>query len=535
MQYLIKKNKFYISICALFLVWSIIYIYKSSFIGIDGKRYFMLFDDAMISMRFAWNFAHGNGLVWNTGEYTQGYTNLLMTLIMTASSLVLNKQYAVLLIQILGIPTVLGVAFLIVKIARELDVNIFEVKIIYKLIFTSVILYYPIVYWSLMGMETGLLSVLLLISILYSLKYIKKNQTNFLIYIAIFMGLAFLTRNESVIFSAIIFTYILSNLLIKKIFIKRLPQILLSTFIYFFIIFGQLIFQYLYYGEWLPNTYTLKLTGMSIPDRITNGLGFIYPFILYTSPLLIFSFIYLIREFNVNLLYILLFPISSIFYQIYVGGDPWLYWRIMAPTMPLLILVFVFSIDGILPATKSGTFQILSVQFNRSVWIVSLTLSGVLLFADKSENSAFLREMTLIWKPYQSDIAADNVNMALILDKITTPDATIGVYWAGSMPYYLDRRTIDFFGKSDRYIANLKPDMSGSRGWNGMTSVPGHNKYNLEYSLVELAPTFTPGFSMGQQDFSDWGRLHYEKVKVEWYSFHLRKSAKEVKWELIKN
>ena len=55
---------------------------ESSVVAIDGRRYFGLFDDAMISMRYAWNFSHGQGLVWNAGERIEGYTNLLWTLIM---------------------------------------------------------------------------------------------------------------------------------------------------------------------------------------------------------------------------------------------------------------------------------------------------------------------------------------------------------------------------------------------------------------------------------------------------------------------
>lgn len=55
-----------------FVLWSAGFIYRSSFITIDGSRSYSLFDDAMISMRYAWNFAHGHGLVWNLGEYVQG-------------------------------------------------------------------------------------------------------------------------------------------------------------------------------------------------------------------------------------------------------------------------------------------------------------------------------------------------------------------------------------------------------------------------------------------------------------------------------
>src|SRR5215217_9297644 len=86
-----------------FVAWASLFIYRSSSVGIDGRRYFCLFDDAMISMRYAWNFSHGMGLVWNVGERIQGYTNLLMTLIMSIATLVFDKSIAALSIQILGV------------------------------------------------------------------------------------------------------------------------------------------------------------------------------------------------------------------------------------------------------------------------------------------------------------------------------------------------------------------------------------------------------------------------------------------------
>ncbi len=77
------------SIGAGFVAWASLFIYRSSFVGIDGMRYFSLFDDAMISMRYAWSLSHGFGLVWNPGEYVEGYSNFLMTLIMSLATLVL--------------------------------------------------------------------------------------------------------------------------------------------------------------------------------------------------------------------------------------------------------------------------------------------------------------------------------------------------------------------------------------------------------------------------------------------------------------
>src|SRR5205085_9529171 len=64
-----------------FLAYAAVFIYRTSFV-IDGHRYFCLFDDEMVSMRYAQNLASGNGLVWNPGEKVEGFTNPLWVLLM---------------------------------------------------------------------------------------------------------------------------------------------------------------------------------------------------------------------------------------------------------------------------------------------------------------------------------------------------------------------------------------------------------------------------------------------------------------------
>ena len=44
-----------------------------------------LADDNFISFRYASNLVHGNGLVYNAGEYVEGYTNLLWTLLIAGA------------------------------------------------------------------------------------------------------------------------------------------------------------------------------------------------------------------------------------------------------------------------------------------------------------------------------------------------------------------------------------------------------------------------------------------------------------------
>src|SRR3972149_5875437 len=121
-----KRNWVLLFLCTHFIGWSLAFIYHSSYVAIDGRRYFNLFDDAMISMRYAWNFSHGNGLVWNVGERVEGYTNLLMTLVMSIATLLFEKRYAVLVIQLTGIFFMLGTAFFTLKIFETLKVSQLE-------------------------------------------------------------------------------------------------------------------------------------------------------------------------------------------------------------------------------------------------------------------------------------------------------------------------------------------------------------------------------------------------------------------------
>src|SRR5918993_5191083 len=109
-----------VGIGACFVAWASLFIYMSSFVAIDGRRYFSLIDDAMISMRYAWNLSHGFGLVWNPGEYVEGYTNPLMTLLMSLPTLVFDKVNAVLAVQIQGIVFMLLNAYLVMSIADRL-------------------------------------------------------------------------------------------------------------------------------------------------------------------------------------------------------------------------------------------------------------------------------------------------------------------------------------------------------------------------------------------------------------------------------
>ena len=514
-----KQNWMLLLLSALFVGWALIFIYHSSYVGIDGRLYFNLFDDAMISMRYAWNLSHGNGLVWNAGERVEGYTNLLMTLMMSIATLVFEKRYAVLSIQLTGIFFILGTAFFTLKIFEILkpSARVFE----RYLLFIVILLYYPLNFWSLMGMETGMLAFLLSAGVLCSILYVEKLDSKYLWLTSGCFGLAFLTRNDSLLFAVLAFLYVSQTLKNGRTYIY---SFLAAGLVYGLFVIGQTVFRYVYYGEIVPNTYTLKLVGMPLMERLRNGWGFIKPFFKETGFVLLIALFGLLLKPSRQKLYLFGFFLISIIYQIYVGGDPWNYWRIMAPTMPFLFILFFEGCAEVLhriPKTSNGlAFTIL---------FFALTLCGELLM-----DFRFLPEISLLSYPYDNLPARKNVDIAIAINSLTDENATIGVFWAGTIPYYADRVAIDFLGKSDPYIANLPPDLSGEMGWLGMNSVPGHNKYDLNYSIKELLPTYVQEFEVGSQDLNAWGTEHYANVKYHGIRLYLLKNSPNVLWDKIK-
>ena len=142
--------------------------------------------------------------------------------------------------------------------------------------------------------------------------------------------------------------------------------------------------------------------------------------------------------------------------------------------------------------------------------------------------------MSLTDYPFDNEAARKHVDQAIAINAVTDENASIGVFWAGTLPYYVDRVALDFLGKSDPYIANLPPDLSGKIAWDGMNSVPGHNKYDLNYSIKELLPTYVQGFEWGSQNLSAWAGEYYVLVKYKGVRLFLLKDSPNVDWEKFK-
>ncbi len=509
-----KRTTFLLLFSIAFLIWCSLFIYRTSFIAIDGTRYFSLDDDAMISMRYAWNLSQGSGLVWNESERVEGFTNFLMTMFMSGFTALLDKKNAVLGIQISGIFWLLLTAYFFMKIAGQLvnSRNTYR-ELILTLAFIAPLTYYPLLYWTLKGMETGMLACFIAASLYFTLHLREK----FTPIIGLLLGSAFLIRPDT----AVPIVIILGMRWFLLPADKKLPGVLLDGGIIAIFVISMAIFRLVYYGEFVPNTYTLKIEGMDTWFRIyENGLGFLWPFLQSISIALFLGGMILLIDFQRKYLFFYGFVVIFTIYQLYMGGDPWEYWRYMSPYVPFLYFVIILGLVKFVVR--------MTPIFSPKITLMTLCSLIFLLL-----NQGAYRELFFIDLPYHTDSNQNNVNIAILLNRVLDRQASIAVLWGGTIPYYTGLPAIDMLGKNDKYIAALPPDISGSISWKGMKSVPGHNKYDLHYAIAERQPTYIQGFKWGKQDLSEFVSQYYVPVNVQNHTLWLRRNSPHVFWKSL--
>jgi arabinofuranosyltransferase len=522
-------------VAILFVAWASAFLYRASFIAFDGLRYFPLFDDALISMRYARNLAHADGLVWNAGERVEGYTNLLMVLVMAIPNAVTDQRLASFAVQLLGVATVVGVGYLALLLSAELSRSS-EAEgagLPAVVTFAAVLAYYPLSYWTLMGMETGLLTLLLLGGVLLAVRAIRRESSGLLMWVSLFLGLAYLARPDALVPALLVFAFVFRG--VQSWQGKRPRYLLLFGVCALYALFpvGQLIFRWLYYGELVPNTYVLKMTGVPLPVRLENGLAFLQPFLLTHAALLITGTVSVLRKPASEKTLFLGIALVLMAYQVWVGGDPWSYWRILTPGVVFLIILNCLEITSWMRAAvrRRASSEALTTWTPLQAVTTAVLVATVLVLA----TSPFLPEQLLRREAYQTLSFETDVNRAMALREIVdaADHPTVGVVRAGTLPYYSGFYAIDFLGKSDKYIARLPADLSGSISWAGMTSVPGHNKYDLDYSLRRLRPTFVDGWVMGRQDLSTFAKSEYVLGVYKQQGVILLKGSPAVAWDRV--
>jgi len=521
----------FVIIAILFSLYASVFIYKTSFV-IGGERYFSLFDDGMISMRYAKNLVAGNGLVMNPGERVEGYTNPLWTIYMALIHLLpVARSKICLLIQITGIVLLVLNLFMVMKIARLISGNSFQVSS-GAMILTA--FYLPLINWSLQGMEVSLITLIVSIAVWGVIRCLRKKT--FPLWLYILLGISTLVRIDMAVPFLGIWLFLIK---VQPEYRKR--NILWGLSIFAFFMGAQTLFRLFYYGDVLPSTYYLKMTGYPVFFRISRGVVVFVKFIWNLNIVLfLLPFIFLAVKYdNFRGIIAWVFVLQCL-YSMYVGGDAWEQWggsnRYISIVIPLFFILFSHAIYK----TKEMFITILKNLKNAHKGVHSfcvrycfpfLLILGLIQF-NNNNGPLSLAGFVFINLPSNVSGNKDMVESALIIRDISTDDARIAVTWAGALPYFSERYTVDILGKTDTFIAHEEMRQTSGLG-KFVYFYPGHLKYNYEYSIGKMKPDIIVQFWENSEEAAPYVINDYRKLDVRDWFFYLRSSSKNILWDRL--
>jgi hypothetical protein len=516
-----------------FLLYTALFIYRTSFV-LRGERYFSLFDDAMISMRYARNLAHGYGLVWNPGgERVEGYTNLLWVLYMG-------------LVHLLPIPTSKISLAIQLTAAILLAINL---CCVYRIAFDvsggsrmiawgAAVLtgsYLPINNWSLQGMEVSVLLVLTSASAWLAIRGLDTGR--FQAWVYVLLGLGTLVRPDAVVLLVAFLSFlIVADPVNRRQHVKWGSVVLLAT------LGGQTAFRYWYYHDVFPNTFYLKMTGVPAILRVSRGLYVLLRFVWKATPLL-FALPFTIvlgRDRRMRLMSWLI--LTQMAYSVYVGGDAWEYWggsnRYLSVVMPeffvLTSYAICFSVSAVAgSASAAWTTRAVSSKWQTLAFTVSIAYAVVSL--NSIHGTEALSEALLIEPPLHAGNGGENheeVEEALLLTDATKPDATLAVARAGTIPYFADRYSVDILGKNDSVIARESARMSSGPG-RFLEFRPGHMKFDYGHSIGRLQPDIVVQLWEHADEAAPFLRAAYEQVSLNGKCVYARRGSPKIVWNQL--
>lgn len=505
-----------------------------------GLRRFTLFDDAMISMDYARTLARTGNFDWFPGApRIQGFTNPLWTLWMSVIHLAgLNGSNAALAVSVSGIVLLIGCAWICYDlITKAIGPERLGIALVSS---GSVLFMYPTIFWTLRGMEVGLLAFFTLLLIRGVIAQSNQNSRTITKGVMIPAALGIATRFDFIVMCLVA----LVALTFWSPQQNRVKVFVVNGCSFAAFLFAVCATQKLYWGSWLPNTYHLKMDGVHLVDRVSRGLFagakslpilFLLAFALYESRFLASKTRQLVH------LTIGIFAAISA-YSTYIGGDAWedlMLNRFYATALPLLAIVVATSLsarfskwkmilvlfsllvtsigygltvnpfgfsqrDFLLGfwATFVGCLLILTTTFPKFRTFKFMQTGAIVLTFAASLSGVPLLEQVRNHNVLGARLNLQVTEVVLNVAATTQPDAVIATVWAGVPTYYSHRKMIDLLGKVDVHIAQSKPHGE---------FFPGHNKWDYEYSIGKLQPdvifqTFERGLEKDlPQRIRSWG------------------------------
>lgn len=439
-------------------------------------------DDAYISLRSVQNYLDGQGLVWNSGERVEGYTNFWFVVMLSVMGLTgISLEIAA---RILGVASFLGLLALTWRFARRFEYSLAGggPAVTIPLVVTCTAL--PLIVWSVGGLETAMFTLLITSGILLAADALAGSLRKAFL-AGVCMTLATMTRPEGLLFAVFTIAFMVLLIVLNRPGVVRTLTAFTIAFVVSYL--PALLWRLHYYGDWLPNTWHLKgefsqvklLRGLEYLGYYTASLPYLLPLLGIAILLLTFQ-----RSWTPKSGYLGLTLVGYLLYTVYVGGDHMQAFRFFAPIIPSIGLFLLIALQSSRLGKSEAVFTFATIV------VVALCVLQVLLPPERVNRARMVDGAAFMGK-----IVGEYI------DSHWPKGSLIALNTAGSTPYFApDHRFIDMLGLNDRHIARqpLAPRIARHQ------LLPGHEKGDADYVLSRKPDYIIAGPSTGDLVGNNW-------------------------------
>ena len=439
-------------------------------------------DDAYIAMRYARHLAEGHGLVYNIGERVEGYTSLLWVLILAAARRLGFGMVTA--SHVIGIALSVLTLILVYRMAARALPAEATVGRLFPVLFLATSWIYA--GWATGGLETALFAFLTVLAV-NALQSRVSASSPALDWLPLIGLLLVLTRPEGLLMAGVIG---LASL-VSDVRLGRRPLLTVTRWLLVFALPLVILemWRLRYYGEWLPNTFYVKVNKVEYVER---GWPFFMSFVRDSLfdvwgpvALAALSFRDLIST------SVIAYSALYIAYTIWVGGD-WMGYRFYHHLLPLLSLplaqVVGRGVHELTAPPPTGVRPPLALRVRSALLIACAMAMAVVVGATAYKTYREGRATRLTMGELDNYEAMDTPEEWAIetgwgIDAVLRPGEAAAATFAGFTALYTDHTVIDSLGLSDKYVARL-PAIRGG---------PGHEKFApAEYLLSRYVLLVNP-------------------------------------------
>ncbi len=422
-----------------------------------------LVDDTYIFLRYADNLASGHGLVFNIGEYVEGFSSpLWMICLGIIGFLDLDQVLASrVLSALMGWGTIASLFFFGRK---QLPSQREPFLLLAPLFFLAT--NPSFVFWSWSGMDTACFTLLFTVSFFVFLQQLRGAGTMW--GAGICFTLAVVARLDIMSVLPVFLLVILYTYRHRK---QRLLQKTLSFLAPLSLLSILFLSRYQYYGSLLPNTYHAKVNvATATAPVLVNGLAYALRFVLaykfiphgalLLSPIIILR---PLRRWPAEWTLAIGAAVMWTSYLVLVGGDHFAQFRFFVPILPLLLFLSISIVDWLnQPYRAKNKYRSLGTSMLLIVALLGLNFSSYALH--EGARAAGEVRMARSW-----------AQVGLWFRQNAPSDASIASVVVGAIPYYSGLRTYDLLGLTDSQVAKHGEFYPQGR--------VGHQRYHTDYIL----------------------------------------------------